>query len=70
MNEQKFLNGLKSVRSELTWNAIFFGIMYVAYIFILKEPHEKIQYLFWIAFGFLIVRTALSAFIGGYEKKI
>jgi len=70
MNEQKLLNGLKSVRSELTWNSIFFGLLFLSYMFLLQEPHEKIRYLFWIAFGFLIVRTALSSFIGGYEKKI
>jgi len=70
MNEQKLLNGLKSVRTELTWNAIFFGIMYVAYIFILKETHDKMQWTFWIAFGCLIARTVISSFIGGYEKKI
>lgn len=70
MNEQKVLNGLKAVRSELTWNAVFFGLLYVCYMFLLKEPQDKIQFLFWITFGCLIVRTALSAFIGGYERKI
>ena len=70
MNEQKFLNGLKSVRTELTWNAIFFGLMYAIYFFALKESHERIQFAFWIAFGCLIVRTVLSSFISGYEKKI
>lgn len=70
MNEQKFLNGLKAVKSELTWNAIFFGLMYLGYVIFSGESEDKIQFLFWIAFGFLIVITTLSAFINGYEKKI
>ena len=70
MNEQKVLNGLKAVKSELTWNAVFFGLMYLGYVIFSSEPQEKFQFIFWIAFGCLVSRTVLSAFIGGYEKKI